>query len=179
MLFDSDLNMLGRVLVPDFEKINSKALRSVRARVVNLCEYFEPKISVTEFLKKLKTSLFEEIKPEIYEFSEYDLEQINIIKTEKYENPAWLLGTTPKFSFWNRKRFPAGKIEVFLDAERGNIKSCRICGDFLGILPIEGLEAKLAGRPHDYAAVADILKATDLRPYLGGIKAEELLECLF
>lgn len=179
MLFDSDLDILGRVLVPDFEKINSKALRSVRARVVNLCDYFNPKISVFEFLKRLKSCLFEKIKPEIYEFSKYDTEQINIIKAEKYENPEWLLGTSPKFSFHHSKRFSAGKIEVFLDAERGIIKSCKFFGDFLGVLPVEEFENTLKGLPYDLKTLSGVFSNADLQLYFGGIKPDELLECLF
>ena len=179
MLFDADLDMLSRVLKPDFEKINSKALRSVRSRVVNLCGYFDPPISVQKFREKLKTSLFYEKKPEIYEFTKYDEERIDMIKAEKYENPDWLFGSAPKFSFNCAKRFSAGKIEVFLDAERGFIKSVRIFGDFLGILPVEELESKFINLPHDYAKISDILSKTDLKPYLGNIGAKELLECLF
>jgi lipoate-protein ligase A len=179
MLYDADLEMLARVLKPDPEKINSKALKSVRSRVANLCEYFDPKISAAEFLERLKFYLFDEIKIENYAFSEYDTEQINIIRSEKYANPKWLLGETPKFTAQYAKRFPAGKIEIFLDVDRGIIKSCRIFGDFLGILPAGDLEAMLENRPHDYALVSDMLSKINLRLYLGDIKREELLECLF
>jgi lipoate-protein ligase A len=178
LLYDADLDMLARVLKPDDAKIASKALKSVRARVTRLCEYFDPKISVTEFLIRLKSHLFEESKPKNYDFSEYDIEQINIICTEKYINPEWTNGSTPKFSFQNSKRFPEGKLEVFLDAERGIIQTCKICGDFLGILPVEELEKKLTDIPHDFAELEKVIKTIDLRFYLGGIKQEELLECL-
>lgn len=179
MLFDANLDTLAKVLKPDLEKINSKALKSVRSRVVNLKEYFSPEISAQEFLERLKICLFEDIKTENYEFSENDIEHINIIRAEKYTNQKWLIGETPKFSFQYAKRFPAGKIEIFLDSERGIIKSCKIFGDFLSVLPVEELEKNLENQPHDFNLLSEMLSKIDLRLYLGEIKREELLECLF
>jgi lipoate-protein ligase A len=179
MLYDADLEALARVLKPDPGKINSKALKSVRSRVTNLCGYFTPQISVAEFLERLKSNLFDGEKIERYNFTREDTEQINIIRSEKYANIDWLLGATPKFSVQCAKRFPAGKLEIFLHAERGIIKSCGIFGDFLGILPASELEKKLENRPHDYAVLSELLSQINLSLYLGGIKQEELLECLF
>jgi lipoate-protein ligase A len=184
MLYGSDLDMLARVLKPDPEKISSKALKSVRSRVVNLKEYFDPAISVFEFLEMLKYNLFGEsgemaAETKNYEFSEHDIKQINNIRREKYANPDWITGATPKFTVNFAKRFSAGKLEIFLRVERGIIKSCRIFGDFLGILPVSELEALLEDKAHDFKTLSGILSGIDLSLYLGGIKQEELLECLF
>jgi len=179
MLYNADLETLAKVLKPDPEKISSKALKSVRSRVVNLCGYFDPGISAAEFLERLKFYLFEETDIINYEFTDDDIKQINIIKSEKYANINWLLGETPKFTSRFAKRFPAGKIEIFLDVERGVIKSCNIFGDFLGILPAGDLEKMLENQPYEFNIISEILSNTDLRLYLGGIKREELLECLF
>ena len=178
LLYDTDLDLLTEVLKTDPEKISSKSIKSVRARVVNLCEYFNPKISTEEFFEQLKFCLFD-TKINIYDFTEHDTEQINIIRNEKYANPEWLNGKTPRFSFHNAKRFQAGKIEIFLNVEHGIIDSCKIFGDFLGILPVDELEAKIKNQPHDFGVLAEILAEIDLRLYLGNIKHDELLECLF
>jgi len=179
LLFDADLDLLARVLKTDPEKINSKALKSVRARVANLREYFNPTISATEFLELLKSHLFDEFNVENYDFTEYDIKQINIIRSEKYANPEWTIKNTPRFSFHNSKRFPAGKVEIFLNVERGVIKSCQIFGDFLGILPVGELEVKLINQPHDFGVLSETLAEIYLRLYIGDIKREEFIECLF
>ena len=179
LLYDTDLDLLTRVLKSDPEKISSKSVGSVRARVVNLREYFKPEISAGDFFERLKKFLFDEINIENYDFTEKETERINIIRAEKYANPDWIIGAAPRFSFHRSKRFASGKTEIFLYVERGMIKSCKIFGDFLGILPIEELETKLENQPHDFGALSEILSATDLRVYLGGIKRDELLECLF
>ena len=179
LLYDADLDLLAKVLKTDPDKINSKALKSIRARVTNLRGYFNPKITANEFLEMLKSHLFDEADVENYDFTEHDIKQINIIRLEKYANPEWIINNTPNFSFRNSKRFPAGKVEIFLDVERGIIKSCGIFGDFLGILPVGELEEKLINQLHDFGVLSEILAKIDLRLYLGGVKLEELLECLF
>jgi len=183
MLYDADLDLLARILKPDSAKITSKALKSVRARVVNLCEYFNPKTETAEFLELLKFNLLNAFgeKEEVlnYDFSETDIENINIIRSEKYANPEWIDGSAPKFTFSNSMRFTSGKIEIFLNVERGIIKSCNIYGDFLGIYPVGELEAKLLNQPHDLKILSEVLSRIDLSLYLGGIKREELLECMF
>ena len=179
LLYNADLDLLEKVLKTDPEKISSKALKSVRARVMNLCEYFDPPITAAVFLERLKLCLLNEMNAEYYEFTEKDIKEINRIRSEKYANPEWITGNTPRFSFHNSKRFAAGKIEIFLDVEHGIIKACQIFGDFLGVFPVGELEEKLISRPHDFGALSEILTKIDLRFYLGGIKLEELLECLF
>ncbi|MCL1859569.1 MAG: lipoate--protein ligase [Oscillospiraceae bacterium] len=179
LLYNTNLDLLTQVLKTDPEKISSKALKSVRARVVNLCDYFNPKISAAEFFDWLKSNLFDEINTENYNFTKQDIEKINIIKTEKYANPEWINGATPRFSFHNAKRFHAGKIEIFLNVEYGIINSCKIFGDFLGVFPVEGLEEKLINQIYDFNLLSDILSKIDIKFYLGGVTRDELLECLF
>ena len=182
LLFDSDLDLLSRILKTDPDKINSKALKSIRSRVTNLREYLNPELeSITEFINLLKSCLFEVFGEDIknYDFTRRDIEQINIIKDEKYANQKWINGSTPKFTFQNSKRFLSGKLEIFLDVEHGIIKSCNIFGDFLGIHPVTELENKLINHPHEFGILSEILFNTDLKLYLGNIKPEELLECLF
>ena len=182
LLYNTDLELLTKILKTDTEKVSSKSIKSIRSRVVNLCEYFDDNLSLTEFTERLKSCLLDKTgktEVEYYNFTEYDTEQINIIKAEKYDNPEWINGVTPKFSFHSAKRFPAGKTEIFMDVEHGIIKSCKIYGDFLGVLPIDELEKQLLNQPHIFGILSEILSKIDLRIYLGEIKREELLECLF
>ena len=179
LLYDTNLELLVRVLQTDPEKISSKAISSIRARVVNLCEYFKPKISPENFFERLKIHMFDSGGIKRHDFTKEEIERINLIKAEKYANPEWITGAAPKFCFHKSRHFTAGKLEIFLDVERGIIKSCKIFGDFLGIYPVEELEQKLTNAPHEFAALDEILKTIDLRLYLGEMKREEVLECLF
>ncbi|MDR3121752.1 MAG: hypothetical protein LBU58_10550, partial [Clostridiales bacterium] len=77
------------------------------------------------------------------------------------------------------RRFAQGGIEVLLDMRDGLISACTIRGDFLGLLPVCGLERALLGLPLRRGALRDALDPIDVRPYLGGITKEAFLECLF
>jgi lipoate-protein ligase A len=179
LLFDADLDMLARILRADEGKIHSKALRSMRGRVCNIAERTDGGRSIQEFQDCLKRSLFEGRDPAAYALTDADLERISKIYSEKFGSPGWIYGRTPPFTFRNSRRFPAGKLEFLLEIEKGVIKSCRIYGDFLALIPVRALEEALEGLPYRREAVSARLGATDLNPYIGNITRDEFLSCMF
>ena len=54
LLFDTDMSVLGSALNPSKLKIESKGIKSVRARVTNISEHLGGKMSITEFRRGLK-----------------------------------------------------------------------------------------------------------------------------
>jgi lipoate-protein ligase A len=179
LLYDTDLDTLIKVLRPDEEKIKTKALRSQRSRVTTIAQYLGGTVSFTDFRQYLKQELFRSLDMREYRLTSDEARNVEAIRVEKYDNSEWTYGKTPRFSYHNQKRFPMGKAEVFLDTEKGIISSCKINGDFLGVMPIRELEAKIEGTPYRYQAVDAILADLDLRLYLGGVTREELLSCMF
>ena len=179
LLYDTNLNTLTDVLQVDDEKIRSKAIRSVRSRVTNLSAYLDPPVSTAEFWTLLEQNLAEEWDLREYILSEAELTEIDGIYQKKFGNPDWTFGNSPKFSFHNSKRFPGGKVEVFLDVVKGVVAACSICGDFLGTIPIRGLEQIFEKQHFQCDSIRPALADIDLRPYLGDITKDELLSCLF
>ena len=179
LLFDTDLEALARVLKTDDEKIRTKALRSVRSRVANTKDYMEHPCSVEEFREFLKRYLFSELDLREQTLSEHDLSQIGRIFRERYGDASWTFTQSPKYSFHSSKRFNGGKAEVFLDIANGAVASCSIRGDFLGTVPVRGLEQALEALPFQYQPFLDALGGISLQPYLGGITKDELLSCIF
>jgi len=179
LLYNADLNMLASVLQVDEEKIRSKVVRSVRSRVTNLREHLPAPDSTLEFWGLLEKALDEQWGLQGYTLSETDLVKVREIYSEKYANPKWTFGRDPKFTFRGSKRFPAGKVEVYLEVAGGGIRSCAICGDFLGTASIRELESVFEGLSLRREAVAVALSQVDTRPYLGEITREQLLSCVF
>ncbi len=105
------------------------------------------------------------------------------LRTEKYATWEWNYGRSPRFSYKNKKRFTGGSIEVGLNVEKGRITEAGIYGDFLSLKPTDELTTALIGVPYEREQVRKALQGTaqspDLRPYLGGITLEELLEVMF
>lgn len=184
LLYDTDLDMLTDVLNVDEGKIQSKAIRSIRSRVTNIREYMDNACTTQEFGRLLKQKLFEHMKSENRELKEHvpnsqEREEIERIYREKFGNDSWTFGRSPEFSFHNSVRFAEGKVEVFLNIVEGAVASCSIHGDFLGTVPIRGLEELLEKKAFQYQAISDALEGIPLAPYLGGITKEQLLSCMF
>ena len=177
ILYDTDLELLSQVLNVDDDKIRSKAIRSVRSRVANIKDYVG--VSTQVFREQLKQNLVDKFGAQEYKMTDDELQEIEKICHEKYENPSWIFGRSPAFSFSNSKRFPEGKVEVFLDVKKGVTQSIAIRGDFLGVAPIRELEEKLENLPFQYDDFSDVLDEVSLFPFIGGVSKEQLLSCLF
>ena len=179
LLYDTDLDMLTRVLQVDEEKIQSKAIRSVRSRVTNIKEHMSEPLSTQDFLNFLKQKLHEKESMTEYSLSDNSLAEINKIYNEKYANDTWTFGSSPKFSFNSSKRFPGGKVEVYLDVINGIVSSCSIRGDFLGIVPIRELEELFEEIEFQRQVFNDALDKISVEEHLGTVTKDELLSCIF
>ncbi|WP_304508554.1 lipoate--protein ligase [Anaerotignum sp.] len=179
LLFDTDLSILEKILTVDESKIKNKGIASVRSRVTNIYQHLPEKYATQEFKTHLIQALAELIPMDTYTFSQEELGAIEKIRKEKYANPLWIYRTNNNFTHSNEKRFPLGKVEVYLDIKGGMIASCSIRGDFLSIKPIEELEKHLTHKAFDKGTLMACVNNTDLLPYLGGITADEFLSVLF
>jgi len=179
LLYDTDLEMLARVLRTDEEKIRTKALKSVRSRVTNIKEYMDHPYTIREFWGLLKQELFFGRNIRERSLSEFDLAQIDNIFRVKYGNSSWTFNQTPKFSFHNKKRFPGGGLEVYLDIIKGAVSSCSIRGDFLGVMPIHDLEKLFENNLFHYQTICKVLEGIPIEPFLGNITKDEFLSCMF
>jgi len=177
LLFNTDLEKLTRSLTVDRTKFETKAIASVHARVANISGYIEEKDlicfrdALTDTYKQMKECQTRSFDPEA-------LEQIEKIMGDKFANPEWTYGREPAYTYSNKKRFPGGLIEVFLDIKGGEIRDARINGDFLSLLPVEELEIILKGIPYREDALKEVLGTIDVNAYLGSLDAAELLEVL-
>jgi lipoate-protein ligase A len=194
LLYDTDLGTLGTLLRPDREKYTSKALKSVRSRVTNIAEVLRAKVSTqqseaptqlpvpstSEFRAQLRAELFR-ILPDLVErpLTVSEQEAVSARKKARFDDPAWVWGSTPPFSYRNRQRFAGGSLEVLADVAKGKLCSLKLRGDFLGVLPLEELEARFEGCAFTREDIAQALVGVDLALYLGSIDAEELLGLLF
>ena len=179
LLYNTNLDMLTEVLRVDAEKIDSKAIKSVRSRVVNLIEYMAPPVSVQQFWNMLEEKLTQEWSLEPHSLTQFDLEKINEIYNAKYGNPDWTFGKSPKFSFNNSRRFAGGKVEVFLNIMRGAVIECAIRGDFLGTKSIRELEEIIESCEFTYKSIKEKISPVDIPSYLGDVTEDELLSCMF
>ncbi|MBV7274966.1 lipoate--protein ligase [Clostridium sp. PL3] len=179
LLFDSNLDILGKVLNVSLDKIQSKGIKSVRSRVTNIKDYLEKGTSINEFKELLLKNLFENNDLEEYCLSEDDANSINKLKESKYDTWEWNYGKSPKFNFKNSKRFTNGKLEILLNVNDGYITECKIYGDFLALCGVDELEKSIVGNKYEKGDIETLLKNINLTQYFGNIALDEILQCFF
>jgi len=169
ILIGADLSILGATLRPDTQKIQSKGVKSVQSRVINLSTILP--MDAKTFRRAFGSYILETEKPDVYTLSEKDLAETEKLYSEKYSTFAWNFGYSPKYSFHTKNRFPGGGVEVFLDIRDGVIFDAKIYGDFLA--DAAPLAKKLCGVHH----AADSLRKVLQGETLGTIDEDELLRC--
>lgn len=181
ILFDVDLKRVADVLNVKQVKIESKGIKSNRARVTNIKPYLKEDITVEAFEELLLKYLLntDNIEDHVVELSQRDLEKIHELMEEKYNEWAWNYGKSPQFSVEKVKRYKGGTLELKFNVKEGLISDFKIYGDFLGAKDISELETLILGSRYEKSAIQKALKDVDVSDYFFNIYLDDLLDCLF
>ncbi len=175
LLFKTDINALDGALKPNKLKIQSKGIKSIRARVTNIYDHLIEKISPTEFIEGLKNYLKKDL--EVKEFSKVDIENINLLVKNKYSTYEWNIGNSPKGQNAFEYKFDFGVFRLDFDTENGLVKNAKITGDFFTLKDVNLFATTLNGKAFDRA---NMLKAFEsIGFYINGAKGEEIVDRLF
>ncbi|WP_400261361.1 lipoate--protein ligase [Sphingobacterium sp. SG20118] len=177
LLIDSHMEVLGDALKVNPLKFIDKAVKSNRARVINLSEYLPENINTLSFKQLLIAEMMKN-NPEatMYTLNDEDIAGIEQLVADKYATWEWNFGASPNYNFKKALKIPAGFIEVHLDVHKGHIEKAKIFGDFFASKPIEELENILIGEKHDIAHIAQLLEGQDITAYFGKVSVAEVLE---
>ncbi len=177
LLINSDLSMLSNFLKVSKAKIESKGIKSVRARVTNIADYSNCSVDVLMIKRMILEQFGDDI--EKIELSAADLAEIKKLAQEKYETWEWNYGNSPKFDLTKSIRTDKGTVEVSLNIKDGIIENCKITGDFLGLKEIADIESALKGTKHTEGDIAKVLEKYDHTMYFGGFDGKKIIECFF
>lgn len=175
ILFDTDLTVLEKALIPSPLKLQSKGIKSVRARVTNIAELCKEKMTADQFYQGLRDHFSKKYK--VCKLSDQDLENIEKISRQKYSTYEWNVGKSPVSEFKRAYKFPYGIVELGFDLEKGVIRRVNIRGDFFELECIEVLCKALDGvRP----VKEELLTAlSGIGSVIRGAEPEEFIEKLF
>jgi lipoate-protein ligase A len=181
ILFNADLTMLGKILKPKPDKVESKGIKSVRARVTNIMPYFKEVPTMAAFKTKLLMSLLNtnNLTPYLYQLTEKDKAKINELVKTKFSTWAWNYGESPAFSIEKYGRYEGGGVSFRFNVDNGIIQSVKIFGDFLGTKDIIDIEKLLTKTQFERSAVQQKLSGVNLDEYFLKITLENILSCLF
>lgn len=179
LMFDVDTSVLADALKVSKDKIESKGIKSVRARVTNINDELPQKMDVLAF----RDALLEQVKEENpdmteYEFSEAELERIRQFEKEQFGNWDWIYGAAPEYTIKRSVRYPAGKITTYANVEKSVIKSIKIYGDFFGIGDVSDIEQLLVGSRYEYKDILEKLKTIDTNNYFSHMTTEEVAKAI-
>jgi len=180
ILFDSDLDMLGKVLQADPEKYRSKGVKSVRSRVTNVKPFIREGVGLEEFRRHItafasdrwtglrKVPLDDDTRARADKLAE-----------EKYGTWDWNYGISPDFDVRKQCRFDFGKVDIRLRIEKGKIAECRVFGDFFGNGDIGSLEASLKGVSFTLEDVRERVSGIRVGHYIKGLDSKVFAALLF
>lgn len=181
ILFDVRLEELSKALHVRKEKLESKGVKSVRARVTNIKPHLKRDISVLDFKAELLKTIFEleGAVPTEYKLSEEELNGVKKIYNERFSRKEWNYGASPTAEYSHYERFPIGSVEVFFNVKNTKICDLKIHGDFFGTADISDIEKLLANCEYNRTALTEKLSSVDLMPYFGNLEKNDFVELFF
>ena len=87
-----------------------------------LMKQFKEKITVNEFAENISNHMKSKYPEMIeYNFSDDELQIIDINRQEKFGNWNWNFGSNPVAEIVRERRYPAGKTQLFINTKKGVI----------------------------------------------------------
>ncbi|MBE6164852.1 MAG: lipoate--protein ligase [Streptococcus gallolyticus] len=179
LLFDVDMTVLGNALQVSKDKIESKGVKSVRARVTNILDELPEKMTVEVFSNQLLNKM-KEFYPDMteYVFSDDELKNIQALADQQFGTWDWTYGKAPEYTIKRSVRYPAGKITTYANVEKSVIKGMKLYGDFFGIKDVADIEQALIGLRYEYPDVLAKLQTIDTTQYFTNITPQEIAKAI-
>lgn len=179
LLFDVDMTVLGNALQVSKDKIESKGVKSVRARVTNILDELPEKMTVEAFSNQLLNKM-KESYPDMteYVFSDDELKNIQALADQQFGTWDWTYGEAPEYTIKRSVRYPAGKITTYANVEKSVIKGMKLYGDFFGIKDVADIEQALIGLRYEYPDVLAKLQTIDTTQYFTNIIPQEIAKAI-
>lgn len=178
LLYSADMTFLSKALKPNNEKFSDKAVKSVKSRVVNICDLLEEKCSVESFVEKLSAFFAQNQETEIFALSENDIYNVRKIESEKYARDEYNFALSPTFEYKTQRKFDFALVECSMSASEGRIKEIKFFGDFFSDKDVKEMETALKNAPLEEKKLKDILRNINVSDYIKGSKIEDILSLI-
>lgn len=144
ILVNADLTKLSNYLCVSKEKMRSKGIDSVRARVCNICE-----LSSGLTVEAMRRLVIESFIEEYGAASEYVFDGTALAEVEERRERLasweWRFGKTPQFDFETDKRFSFGDTQIYFNSRNGVIREMKVYSDCLDTELTTEIENALTG----------------------------------
>lgn len=176
LLVSADLDFLGRILNPSAEKIRSKGVASVRARVGNLADYWRPGTDLATLAGTIMATVADDpARLDLRPGSDLHRAALRLAFA-KYGRRQWNYLASPPYTVEKRQRFAFGTVCLRFDIGSGQIRQAGISGDFFASLDPAELAASLCGCPANRHDLATRLADVPWQEYFAGSEPAAMTE---
>ena len=107
------------------------------------------------------------------------MQEIEKIRREKFGNWEWNYGSNPTAEVVRERRYPAGKIQLYINTKKGVIDDLTFFGTFFGInSDLSQVQSRLRGVKYSHDDVHEALSSFDTTPYFAGFSVDELTDAI-
>lgn len=172
LLFDTDAEVLSRVLRVDREKLAYRAVHSHKGRVCNLAPLLPEGTGMEDFISHIEAHVRTQMNAEKADVPEAP--EIEALRARNASR-AWILSEKrylTEYSVSHRQKYPFGIVCAEATLSGNTVEQIRISGDFFGREPVTRLEEALKGK------TVDEISTIDPSPYIAGMTGKDLAALL-
>lgn len=179
ILYDSDLEAIGRALAVPRDKLESNGVPSTRSRVTNVRPFVAGAPSTREFFSALRGDLMKAYDLKPYPLTDKDLIEVKRLQQERYDRWEWNYGASPPYRLRKARRIDGcGRLEVFLDVRQGRVRDAAFYGDYFGDGDPADLARLLIGHRLEGAELRSALAGVDLGVWFRHMDLDHFLDIL-
>lgn len=174
LLYKTDLSVLQHCITTNKERLPSKGVASVGAKVANVGDYTE--MPMEDIIEVARHRVCHEACRKL---TPTDMAQITELESN-WKSEAFIRGKNPPYTLSCKHRFPdVGVVEAYVSVKNFKIESLQLGGDFFALQPLDGLTRALTHVEFTRAAVATALESVDVGEYIRGMTGNQLARLLF
>jgi lipoate-protein ligase A len=126
LLVNSDLAQLQEVIKPPQQRVQSRAVQSVRSRVANINDLLPNRLTIDEVNDHVRHAFLEPGVGVPLHLDDDEWEAVRQIAQERYRSWAWNIGRSPKCTMIRRADTKFGEVALEILVEKGYIQACRL-----------------------------------------------------
>ncbi|MHB1452874.1 MAG: lipoate--protein ligase [Saccharofermentanales bacterium] len=180
LLIHSDYERIARYLNVNRGKLESKGIRSVQSRVVNLAALM-PSVTVDRMKELVELAFIDEYRPDTterdYDVSSLSEEGFGAIH-DKYRSWEWRYGESIRFTQMSERYFEWGNLQMGFVVRNGLIEEAKIYTDALDSDFFTNLSARLAGIKFTSKDIAEAVRGSSETGALQAISGYDIKEDL-
>ena len=157
LLFDSDLEMLERMLASELRITNSRAVKSTPSQVTNIVSHLRRPMNLDIFRTALLNGISEVFGETVdYRLTDEDWETVDLLAKIKYKSWDWTFGRSPKFSVQHQLRTESGDADAHFVVKNGIIRDIVFADPSANLSLVHKIRGELISTRYNAKFTADM-----------------------